>query len=101
MRLYHFTSLPPLVSILADEALTKGEIPVTPIRTLNGVWATETAQPGAQKWAQGSLVDKTQVRIVLSSEKGFERWVELAPSLGVSDGWFDALDRAAASCAVG
>lgn len=96
MNLYHFTSLAHLVGIIADGMLSKGEIPVSPTKVDNGVWATTQAEPAPQAWSQGSVVDKTEVRIKILHPDKFVQWPLLARKLKVQKNWYEALDNAGA-----
>jgi hypothetical protein len=51
MRLYHFTALEYLKSIL-EQGLTRGDVPLGPRRFGNAVWLTQNPDPEAQvSWA--------------------------------------------------
>lgn len=93
-RLYHFTSLLHLGSILVDGSISRGEIPVSPSQSLNGIWATANRCSDAQPWARVSLVDKTEVRLEFGNKEDFQCWADLARELNIDPAWFIAFNEA-------
>lgn len=52
MKLYHFTCLDYLESILAT-GISRGEVPITPTHVENSPWLTRDPDPGGQCWDHG------------------------------------------------
>lgn len=97
ITLYHFTSSQHY-DFIKTEGLTRGDIPVTPFRSEVGIWLT--TEPTADKddhGLQGSMFDKTEVRIAIDfneNDKYLWHWPVLAKKLKVPDFWYDALNEA-------
>lgn len=94
-RLFHYTSLLNLGSILVDGALSRGRIPISPSQSIDGVWATSDPDPDEQIWARLALVDKTEVRLRFQRAADFVPWADFARQAGVDPGWFIAFNEAA------
>ncbi|MCL4684698.1 hypothetical protein KJ059_08085 [Myxococcota bacterium] len=119
MKLYHFTALEYLRSILA-EGITTGDVPLGPRRHGNAVWLTRAPEPNAQLWTndgshvlsdderrlhasifgapvpRGSRVpDKRAVRLTVEVPEGdklLTQWLPYARLRGAKTKWFRALE---------
>ena len=93
--LYHFTSRYHLSHILED-GLVRGDVPTSPTGGFNAVWLTRDPKAGVQKWARGSFLDKTEVRlkVTVPDLAKLKYWPSLAAELGVQPWWYAALDKA-------
>lgn len=122
MLLYHFTSAE-FLDAIQSEGLTRGEVPLTRSKILNGVWLTSDPSPEGhgltdgeelspaeirQMKADGFLassipedkpitwVDKRSARITVripSSDRALKRWISWGRKRLESD-WFEALSDA-------
>ena len=95
MRLYHFTTVLHLPSIMCD-GLNRGDVPLSPYKFKNAVWFTTEPDAG-----QGSdhglmgIVDKRAVRITVDIDpknNRLERWDIAAKRLNIGVGWLKVLD---------
>ncbi|HTF32788.1 MAG TPA: hypothetical protein VK714_03690 [Myxococcota bacterium] len=119
MKLYHFTGVEYLEEI-ATAGLTRGEVPLGPMKTENAVWLTRDPDPDSQGWAgEGHvltdlerelaaklkgrpvppgafLADKRAVRLIIEVPAGDAKlvpWLTFARQRGVSGKWRRTLNR--------
>jgi hypothetical protein len=89
--LYHFTSPEHLKSIEADGVITTTE---SNVNAFGGgprvVWLTDDPDPGKAGWAEGSLYDKTAVRITVEVPDAYP-WLAWAGEQGIEEYWKNAL----------
>ncbi len=70
MKLYHFTSWYHLAKILSEGEISRGEVPLSATRVLNGVNLTSDENPIAQEWA-GSADRETRMPTSQAIKLGF------------------------------
>ena len=119
VRLYHFTALEYLDSILS-EGITRGDLPLSPTRQGRAVWLTQNANPIAQTWTPegeqlltaeeraaheyafgtppppgAKVADKRAVLIAVdvpSGDRLLYQWLRYARLRGVKREWLRALN---------
>lgn len=82
MILYHFTASSFLQSI-REEGLTRGEVPLSSRKTINGVWLTTDPNPEGHGLSDGGQLSPAEIRDMKA--RGF--LAQNAPDIGIS--WSD------------
>lgn len=81
MKLYHYTSNFHIEAIMQN-GLSRGDVPITPTGLgENAVWFSTSPEPTEQGWVEGSIVDKTQIRITVNiplSHPNLKKWTKYA-----------------------
>jgi hypothetical protein len=95
MKLYHFTSLLHLPSILR-EGITKGEVPLDPRTPYNKLPQapnlTSNGNPHQQSWI-GGLTDKTKVRLTVEvPDEDLTTFRQVRDKYGIRASWLKRLD---------
>lgn len=96
ITLYHFTSLWHYKTI-RKEGLFRGDVPTSPYTGKNAVWFTKNPDPTFQNWKQGSVVDKTMVRITVQfntlTQPTLHKWTKWAKRERINKLWLDSLNN--------
>ena len=94
-KLYHFTCLKHLPSILASGGLKRGHIPTMPSLDATIVNLTSIGEKRQQHWYHDydNIVDKTRIRITVNiSEDKLKRWKQIQTEFGIRSKEIKRLD---------
>jgi hypothetical protein len=93
-RLFHYTSLHSLPPILR-EGISRGEVPLSPSKVLQGPTLTTSLSATVQHWREGSGIDKAKVRLsvrIPDDDERLEAWRDVCRRYQVPKWWQRALD---------
>ena len=96
MNFYHFTSSVHF-EYIEKNGLSKGEVPITPVKGTCAVWLTVNPNREQQRWTACSLMNKKEIRISVMVDKSDSRlikWSEYAKEQSVPQWWYDILNNA-------
>ena len=92
-RLFHYTCTAHLQAILNSSFIKTTESNIKEDGSgTRVVWLTSNYRPPLSSWEQGSIVDKSEIRITVAiSQKEIHHWPTWSRKQGISERWYSAL----------